>query len=190
MSTKKKYGGLILDRDGVLTSRHLLTWKKSQLRLSRGIAQGIKFFNDKKIPVVVITNQAVVARGWITEAGVERLHQVLNKRLKKSGAHVDKFYFCPHHPEATIASYRKICACRKPGTKQLKDAAREWRFNLKKSVFIGDMTQDILAGKRVDAKTILVMSGHGGQDRKFNVRADFEARDIVAALNLAKRLLL
>lgn len=188
MLVKKKRGGLLLDRDGILTSRPLPVWKEKQLRLNAGIAHGLKFFNDQKIPVIVITNQAVVARGLITEAGVERLHRILNKRLKKQGAYVDKFYFCPHHPEATLKKYRIKCACRKPGTKMLKIAAREWQFNLQKSVFIGDMTQDILAGKRVGAKTILVKSGHGGQDKQYNVRADFGVKNVAAALKLARRL--
>ncbi|KKU98549.1 MAG: D,D-heptose 1,7-bisphosphate phosphatase [Candidatus Jorgensenbacteria bacterium GW2011_GWC1_48_8] len=105
MARRQKQPAIILDRDGVLIDRPLLTWRKSQMKLSKGIAGEIKFFNEKKVPVIVITNQSVVARGLISEKGVVNLHELLNKRLKKSGAHVDKFYFCPHHPSANLKRY-------------------------------------------------------------------------------------
>ncbi len=180
---------VILDRDGVLTQRHLLTWQKKQLKLSPKIAPLIRKFNNKNIPVIVITNQPVVARGWISEKGVERLHQILQKRLNKNGAFIDKFYFCPHHSKATLKKYKKECGCRKPKIGLFKKAAKEFNINLSHSVTVGDMTQDILAGKRARTKTILVKTGHAGKDNKYKVFPNFIVKDPTNALKLAYKLL-
>jgi len=180
---------VILDRDGVLIQRHLLTWQKKQLKLSPKIAPLIHKFNNRNIPVIIITNQPVVARGWISEKGVEKLHQILQMRLNKGGAFIDKFYFCPHHPEATLKKYRKKCDCRKPKIGLFKKAAKEFNINLSRSVTIGDMTQDILAGKKAGTKTILVKTGHAGKDNKYKVSPNFIVKDPANALKLAYRLL-
>lgn len=186
----KKRPAIILDRDGVLTQRPFLTWRKDQLKLSEGIAKEIKFFNRNKIPVIIITNQPVVARGWITEKGVERLHNILQKRLKRQGAFIDKFYLCPHHPNATIKKYRTVCKCRKPNTGMFKLAAKEFNIDLRRSVMIGDMTKDILSGKKAGTTTILVKSGHGGSDKKYKVKPDYKISSPREALKLSKKILL
>lgn len=181
--------GIFLDRDGVLIQQPGLTWKKDQLRLAPKIAPYLHYFNNKNIPVIVITNQPVVARGWISEKGVEKLHQIIQNRLKKQNAFIDKFYFCPHHPEANLKKYRIICDCRKPKIGLFKKAAKEFKINLKKSIMIGDMTQDILAGKTAGTKTILIKGGHGGKDKKFQIKPDFVAKDTAQALKISKKIL-
>lgn len=187
-NTNKKLA-IFLDRDGVLIQRHDLTWQKKQLRLSPNIAPVLKSFNKKNIPVIVITNQPVVARGWISEDGVGYLHDIIQKRLKKRGAYIDKFYFCPHHPEATIKEYRIKCECRKPNTGLFKKAAKEFNIDLKRSFSIGDMTQDILAGKRAKMKTILLTnSGHKGNDGKFDAKPDYKEPTLSSALTMIYKL--
>ena len=182
---KKLQRAIFLDRDGVLIQRHLLTWQKKQMRLAPKIAKLIKKFNEKNTPIIVITNQSVVARGLITENGVNTLHGILQNRLKKQGAKIDEFYFCPHHPEATLKKYRKKCSCRKPKIGLFKKAAKEFNIDLKKSFFIGDMTQDILAGKRAKVKTILLTnSGHKGNDKKFKIKPDYKEPTLFSALTM------
>ena len=189
MTRRVKKPAIILDRDGVLIDRPFLTWRKKQLRLSKGITREIKFFNGKKIPVIVITNQPVVARGLISEKGVDNLHEVLSKRLRTKNAYIDRFYFCPHHPNANVKRYRIACRCRKPKTGLFKKAAEELGIGLRRSVVIGDMTQDILAGKRIRAKTILIESGYGGRDGRYSIEPDYRVKGVVEALRLAKRLI-
>ena len=180
---------IFLDRDGVLIQRADHTWKKEQIRLSPQITPYLRYFNNKNIPVIVVTNQPVVARGWITEKGVEKLHQIIQNRLKKQGVYIDKFYFCPHHPNADLKKYRMVCDCRKPATGLFKKAAKEFGINLKKSVMIGDMTQDILAGKKAGTKTILVESGYAGKDKKYPVVPNLVAKNTAQGLKLAKNFL-
>lgn len=187
---ENKKPAIFLDRDGVLIRRPDLTWQEKQIKLAANIAPLIKSFNKKNIPIIVITNQPVVARGWISESGVDQLHNIIQNRLKRRGAHIDRFYFCPHHPEATLKEYRIKCACRKPGAGLFKKAAEEFNIDLKKSFSIGDMTQDILAGKNAGAKTILLTdSGHKGADGKFKIKPDYKFPDLSSALIFLNNLL-
>lgn len=184
-----KRPALFLDRDGVLITRAFLTWKKNQLKLSPGIAKEIAYFNKVGVPVIVITNQPVVARGLISEEGVKKLHEILGTRMKRAHARIDAFYFCPHHPNANVKKYRIVCNCRKPATGMFLQAAKEWNIDLRKSVMIGDQTQDILAGNRVHAKTILVQKGFGGKDMKHEVKPDCEASDVATAIRVARKMI-
>lgn len=185
-----KTPAIFLDRDGVLIQRHLLTWQEKQMRLAQNIIPSIKRFNEKNIPIIIITNQPVVARGWISEKGVEELNNILQSRLNKQGAFIDKFYFCPHHPEATLEEYRKKCSCRKPNIGLFKKAAKELNIDLSKSFFIGDMTQDVLAGKRIGARTILLTNcGYKGKDGKFNIEPDYKIGTLSEALTTSYNLL-
>lgn len=180
---------IFLDRDGVLTQRADLTWKESQIKISPKIAPFLRQFNKQNISIIVITNQPVVARGWISEKGVEKIHKLIQIKLSKKRAKIDKFYFCPHHPEATLKKYRKKCDCRKPKIGLFKKAAKEFGISLKKSITIGDMTQDILAGKNAKTKTILIKARHGGMDKKFNVSPDYIVKTAADALKLSQKIL-
>ena len=172
---------IFLDRDGTLTKRQGVTLVKSQLRLQRGASRLIHFINSLGLPVVVITNQGSVARGHITLRGVRNLHRHVHKLLEKKGARIDAFYFCPHHPtEGVIKRYRVICSCRKPRTGLFKRAAKDLDLDLRKSVMIGDTTLDIMAGKHAGMKTVLVKTGHKGQDRTFDVKADYTVTSLTA----------
>lgn len=188
--TNNKKPAIFLDRDGVLIQRHLLTWQKKQMRLAKNIAPVITRLNQQNIPIIVITNQPVVARGLISENGVKELHDILQSRLKKRGASIDRFYFCPHHPEATLKEYRKKCSCRKPNIGLFKKAAKDFNVDLSKSIFIGDMTQDILAGKKIGTKTILLTGcGYKGKDGKFKIEPDYKTSTLSEALTTCHNLL-
>ena len=177
---------IFLDRDGTLTKNPDLTWQESQLELAGGIAEEITQCNDAGIPVIVITNQPVIARGWVTEAGVHKLHETLNERLGAHGARIDAFYFCPHHPEATLAAYRTQCDCRKPAIGLFKKAAHDFPIDFAQSFMIGDMTQDILAGKNAGTKTVLILAGHGGTDGKYEIAPDYTAKTAAEAVGIAR----
>ncbi len=177
---------IFLDRDGTLTKSPDLTWQESQLELADGIAEEIAACNADGIPVIVITNQPVVARGWITEDGVRTLHETLNGMLRTRGARIDAFYFCPHHPEATLPEYRTQCSCRKPEAGLFKKAAEDFPIDMRNSFMVGDMTQDILAGKNAGCRTILMEAGYGGKDGKYEVVPDFHTATAREAVHMAR----
>lgn len=151
---------VFLDRDGVLIEEvHLLT-KPSQIHLFECAPSAIQSLKQAGFSVVVVTNQTVVARGLATEADVNSVHEAIQQLLRRAnGSSVDAFYFCPHHPNATLPTYRIECDCRKPRPGMLIQAARDRDINLHQSYMIGDRTTDIIAGMRAGCRTILVKTG-------------------------------
>jgi D-glycero-D-manno-heptose 1,7-bisphosphate phosphatase len=110
--------------------------------------------------LVVVSNQAVVARGLVTESEVEAIHRHLAGLLQSAGAPpLDGWYFCPHHPNASLPAYRVDCDCRKPKPGLLQRAARELNLDMAVSFMVGDRPTDILAGHRAGCRTVLVETG-------------------------------
>ena len=123
--------------------------------------EAIAMLNKCGYQVIVVSNQAGVARGYYTEDDVKKLHKYINLRLKEYNAHIDAFYYCPHHPEAGIGKYKKNCHCRKPETGLFEMACNDFPIDVENSWMIGDNISDIKAGIRFNLKTILVRTGYG-----------------------------
>ena len=176
---------VFLDRDGTMIYQVELLHEARQVRLLPHAAEAIRLFNEASLPVIVVTNQPVIARGISSEDDVSNLHRLLSKRLARHGAHIDAFYFCPHHPNATIERYRQTCECRKPNPGMILRAAADHNLDIRSSVMIGDTTQDVLAGHRAGLSTILVNTGHGGRDPwQYDSPPDFKAPNLLAATHL------
>lgn len=175
-------GAVFLDRDGTMIQQVELMHRVGQLKILPGTSKAIRLLNNRGIPVFVVTNQPVVARGISSEEQVDLVHEELKRRLGKRGAHIDDIYYCPHHPNATLARYREKCACRKPEPGMILQAARQYDIDLCRSVMIGDSSQDIEAGRRAGVHTILVKTGHGGKDPwQYGAVPDWTARNLLEA---------
>lgn len=182
MISRKKKGAAFLDRDGTIIQQVELMHRAGQLRLLPGAAEAIRLLNQAGIVTVIVTNQPVVARGICTEHEVELINEELKRRLQKKGARIDAIYYCPHHPDATLAQYRVNCSCRKPEAGLILRAAQEQDLDLGRSVMIGDTTQDIMAGSRAGTRTILVKTGHGGHDPwQYDCVPDWTVTNLLAA---------
>jgi mannose-1-phosphate guanylyltransferase / phosphomannomutase len=175
---------VFLDRDGTIIREVDLLRSVRQLRLLPGAADAIRSLNRRGFRVIVVTNQPVIARGWLTEEGVEEIHRVLARRLRRLGAALDAVYFCPHHPQANLLRYRVRCRCRKPGAGLIRRAAREFGIDLSRSFIVGDRTPDILAGERAGVTTLVVGTGYGGRDGKYAVTPDHRARNLREAARI------
>jgi D-glycero-D-manno-heptose 1,7-bisphosphate phosphatase len=134
-----------LDRDGVLNVDHGYTHKLDELELLPGAAAAVRLLNEAGYYVFVVTNQSGVARGLYPEAAVKQFNAHLQDRLMAVGAHIDAFYYCPHHPEGTIKELAVRCRCRKPEPGLLEQAARDWPIDLSRSFLIGDKDIDLAA---------------------------------------------
>jgi D-glycero-D-manno-heptose 1,7-bisphosphate phosphatase len=134
-----------LDRDGVLNVDHGYAYRPDQLEWIAGAPQAVRLLNEAGYIVIVVTNQSGVARGFYDEAAVHQLHAHMQEVLKAQGAHIDAFYYCPHHPEGTVKEFAVNCKCRKPDTGMLDQAAREWPIDLGRSILIGDRDNDMAA---------------------------------------------
>lgn len=155
---------VFLDRDGVLVRDAGPIARVAQFVWEPGAPQAVRRLNDAACAVVVVSNQAAVARGLLSEAELDRLHEWLRQQLLDvAGARIDAFYSCPHHPHADVAAYRRACDCRKPRPGLILRAAADLRLNLAGSYLVGDRGSDIAAGRRAGCRTILVTSG--AQDR-------------------------
>ena len=176
--------GVFLDRDGVIIKQVDDLQLISQLRLLPNAAPAIPLFNKLGLLVFIVTNQPVVARGWLRENELMVIHEELLNRLRKEGAYVNAVYYCPHHPDADMKKYRVKCLCRKPGTKMLTQAAREFHVDLKRSFIIGDHSRDILAGGRAGLTTIFV----GNKNDDGSVRPNYTVKNLYAAAFLVKRI--
>lgn len=143
MRKSKARPAAFLDRDGVLNVDHGYVHAVENLEWIAGAPQAVKLLNDAGYHVIVITNQAGVARGYYDETAVKTFHAHMQAELAAQGAHIDAFYYCPHHPEGTVKELAISCACRKPGTGMLEQAAREWPIDLPASFLIGDKESDM-----------------------------------------------
>jgi len=121
-----------------------------------GVPEAIKALNDGGLKVVIITNQSGVARGYFTEEMLARIHGKMLDDLKKAGAKIDSIYYCPHHPDDN-------CECRKPRTALFQRAGRELNIDFGCSYMVGDMAQDIVAGRAAGCKTVFVTNGGKSQ---------------------------
>lgn len=178
---------VFLDRDGTINWEVDNLKSQSQLKLLPLAANGIRLFNKNDFFVVVITNQPVVARGHLTEDNLLALHDELKKRLKKKGANIDAIYYCPHHPNANIAKYRKDCPDRKPNLGLIKKAIAEHKISLKDSFFVGDSTTDLQTAKNAKIKSILVQTGYGGADKRYAVKPGLIVDNLYQAAKLICR---
>jgi D-glycero-D-manno-heptose 1,7-bisphosphate phosphatase len=101
--------------------------------------------NEAGYYVFVVSNQSGVARGLYDEATVKLFHAHMQDQLLKQGAHIDAFYYCPHHPEGKVKELAVHCRCRKPKPGMLEQAAREWPIDLSRSFMLGDKDDDMAA---------------------------------------------
>ncbi len=142
---KKEQAAVFFDRDGVLNIDTGYVYRPEDFKWMTGAVATVKYFNDKGYLVFVVTNQSGVARGYYSEEDVNTLHHWMNDELAKQGAHVDAFYYCPHHTDAKLETYRQKCACRKPEPGLILQAMAEWPVDKEKSFLIGDRDSDIAA---------------------------------------------
>ena len=149
-----------LDRDGVLIEDVDWLTHPSQIHLLPGVPQALRRLAQAGFRLIVVTNQPIVARGLATEAQVEMIHAAIAAQLAGGGAPpLDRFYFCPHHPNATLPAYRLICDCRKPRPGLLRRAAEDFGLDLRASFMVGDRITDIAAGAAAGCRTVLVQTG-------------------------------
>ena len=142
---QSKRPAAFLDRDGVLNVDHGYTHRPDQLEWITGAPAAVRLLNDAGYTVIVITNQSGVARGYYEEAAVQQFHAHMQDALRALSAHIDAFYYCPHHPEGTVKEFAVRCRCRKPNPGMLEQAAREWPIDLGRSFLIGDKDDDMAA---------------------------------------------
>ena len=187
-----KENAIFFDRDGVVINDvHLLT-DINDVVIPPLTIEAFKLISGIDYKKIVITNQTVISRGLSTQSDVSMINDfIINKIFEETGCKIEKMYVCPHHPEATLNQYKKVCECRKPKPGMILQASKDYGINLNKSWMIGDRISDIVAGSTAGCKTILLQTGMHRADpivsdsMNFSVRPDlicknlFEAAEII-----------
>ncbi|WP_367277857.1 HAD-IIIA family hydrolase [Clostridium sp.] len=185
LSSKQK--AIFIDRDGTINKFVGLVYKPEQLELEANVIEGLKLINNSEYISIIITNQPVVARNLCTINELEEIHKKLETVLGEKGVYVDDIFYCPHHPDKGYPeenkNYKISCNCRKPAIGLIKKAAEKYNIDLSSSYFIGDTTVDIQTGRNANLKTILLSTGEGGRDNKFQVKPDFYGINLLEAIN-------
>lgn len=176
LSRSIKVGAVFLDRDGTLNSEVDYLSSPEDFRFIYGAARALRAIHCKGYLAIVVTNQAGVAKGYYAESAIGKLHGHIDRLLKKEGTYIDAYYYCPHHPNATVEKYRLQCPCRKPGTGMIEKAVSDFaakgiEIDLAASLMVGDTENDILTGKNAGiGKCVLVRTGHPADEK--NTAAD------------------
>ncbi len=175
---------VFLDRDGTINVEKNYLYRPEEFEFIPKVPEAIARLNNAGYQVIVVSNQAGVARDYYSEDDVIKLHQYVNEQLSKYKAHIDGFYYCPHHPDAGIGKYKMKCHCRKPETGLFEKACEDFDVDIEDSWMIGDNIGDIKAGNNFHLKTILVRTGYGSQLEKEGFHLfQYIADDLYDAVN-------
>jgi D-glycero-D-manno-heptose 1,7-bisphosphate phosphatase len=174
-----------LDRDGTVIEEVGYLDRPERVELYPYTVDAIRALNRAGMRVVLVSNQSGVARGFFDEAMVDRVHARLGDLLRRGGAHIDAYYYCPHHPDGKVAAYARVCECRKPARGLVDRAVQEFQVDLRRSFTVGDRWLDIALARTVGARGILVRTGYGrvveGQ-RPDGLHADAIVNNLVDAV--------
>ncbi len=175
---------VFLDKDGTLIEDFPYNVDPELIRPTKGALEALQFLQDAGYKLIVVSNQSGVARGIFPERALIEVENKLRAILSSAGVNLAGFYYCPHHPMAAVAKYAIDCECRKPRPGMLLRAAREHDIDLQASWMLGDILNDIQAGKSAGCKTILVNNRHETEWMLTPERTpDFLVKDLLEAVN-------
>jgi D-glycero-D-manno-heptose 1,7-bisphosphate phosphatase len=178
---------VLLDRDGTVIVEKSFLGDPRGVELIPGAARAIRRLKKAGWAVAIVTNQSGVGRGHYTLAQMKATNARTLEVLRRAGARVDSLEYCPHHPEAELPRYRRVCSCRKPGPGMARRAARKAGATLTGCVSVGDRLVDVKLGQNLGGKGVLVLTGYGRKHRvlakKEGVRPDRIARSLPHAID-------
>lgn len=180
--------GIFLDRDGTITEEKDFVSKIEEIKFIPGSKEALKTLQELGYKLIIVSNQSGIARGIMTAEQVEEVNDFILNELQNEGIKIEGIYYCPHHPDEN-------CDCRKPRTGLVRKAVQDHHLKLKSSWMIGDKLSDVLLGKNIKGKSILVLTGYGqGTKQKIESNADvydwhkpdYIAKDLLEAASFIK----
>lgn len=151
---------IFLDKDGTIIPDVPYNVNPDLICLEDGVIEGLKLLQQAGYIFVVISNQAGVARGHFTLDALANVQQKLDFLLNSEGIEIEKYYFCPHHPEGKVAGYANTCECRKPMPGMILKAIKDLEISADRSWMIGDILNDVEAGNRAGCRSVLIDNGN------------------------------
>lgn len=170
-----------LDRDGTIIKDANYVRDPADVELLPGAAEAVRRLNDRGIPVIVVTNQSGIARGWLTTGDYEAVRGRVDELLAAAGARVETTYMCPHHPDIT-----GVCDCRKPGTALYARAVADHDLDASRSLFCGDRWRDVAPSGVLGGLAVLLDVPSTPADDRERARMDgiTTAPSLAAAVDL------
>ncbi len=154
-----------VDRDGTLIAERDFLTREEDIKIFPQTVEAIRLLRELGYLVVVVSNQSGVARGYLTEQRVFEINEEVFRRLEEKDARPDLFFYCPHHPDATVKEYRFDCDCRKPAPGMITMAQQIIDIDIANSVSIGDKLSDVQLCQNLGGRGILVLTGYGTSER-------------------------
>jgi histidinol-phosphate phosphatase family protein len=151
---------IFLDKDGTLLDDVPYNVDPDAMKLAPGAREALAIFADVGALIFVISNQCGVARGRFEIGALDDVEARLHELVASCGATLSGVYWCPHDAQGSVAPYNRACDCRKPAPGMLLSAAREHDLALDRSWFIGDILDDVEAGRRAGCRTVLIDNGN------------------------------
>jgi D-glycero-D-manno-heptose 1,7-bisphosphate phosphatase len=152
---------VFLDRDGTLIEERGYLDKLEDISLFPETPAALHLLRDAGYALVVVTNQAGVARGFFDEAFVQKAHRRLAEMLEAVNLVLDGYYYCPHHPDGVIPEYTRVCHCRKPAPGMVEKAVRDLGIDIDRSFVVGDKWLDVELATNAGVRSVLVRTGYG-----------------------------
>jgi len=154
---------VFLDRDGTMVHDAHFLRRREDLVWYPYTVDAVRLLNRAGFAVCVTTNQGGIGLGLFTEAFVLSIHEEMTRTLTAGGAHVDGWFFCPHHPEAITEEYRRDCECRKPRPGLVNRAQTLLDLDLSRSFVVGDKLADAGLASNAGVRGVLVRTGEGDE---------------------------
>lgn len=151
---------VFLDKDGTLIEDVPYNVDPERIQLTQGAVEGLKLLDAAGYQLIVITNQSGVARGYFPESALVAVEVRSRQLLAEVGISLAGFYYCPHHPDGVVPELAITCSCRKPEPGMLLYAAAKHGIDIQESWFIGDILNDVEAGRCAGCRTILIDNGN------------------------------
>lgn len=179
---------VFFDRDGTLNVEKGFLGDPKDVELYEGCGAALyDLQNAIDCIFIVVSNQSGITRGILTHEEVHAVNNRVNQLLAKDNVSIEKFYYCPAHPEFNS---KEECICRKPSPYFVHQAAEEFSIDLSQSYFVGDKWSDVLCGINADVSSILVETGYGKEQipvlNSQNINPNFIAKNIVNACEFIK----
>lgn len=170
---------IFLDRDGVINKYpgdRLYVTSLKKFKFLSGAKKAITLLSRAGFRIFVASNQAGVGKGTYAQKTLDLITLKMLCDIERAGGKIDQVYYCTHRKDAD-------CSCRKPKPGLLKKAAREFKFNLKNTYFVGDTIRDVFTAKNAGCKSILVLCGKEKirDKRKWEIHPDFIFRNLFEA---------
>ncbi len=165
---------VLLDRDGVLNAdRADYVKSASEFRMLPGAAEAVAKLSKNGFRVAVVSNQAGVGKGLITEEALWQISSLVELAVESAGGAIERFYYCKHTPDDN-------CDCRKPRPGLILQACKDMEVKPSECYFVGDAERDVLAARNAGCKSVMVLTGFAKEQdvERFEQKPDYVAKDL------------